>query len=92
MPAIALSPESGEPLYRQLYASIKTNIQGGSIPHGTRLPATRELAHLLGVNRATVAAAYELLEKDGLLNAHVGRGTFVQAPAETGSGVISFSS
>ena len=57
-----------------------------------RLPATRELAHSLGVNRTTVAAAYELLEREGLLSAHVGRGTFVHAPGSGIPGVISFSS
>ena len=92
MPAISVSPGSGEPLYRQLYTSIKSNIQNGTMPDGMRLPATRELAVSVGVNRTTVAAAYELLEKEGLLNAHVGRGTFVHSPASTAAGVISFSS
>ncbi|MEP7364923.1 MAG: PLP-dependent aminotransferase family protein [Acidobacteriota bacterium] len=62
------------------------------MPDGMRLPATRELAGSLGVNRTTVAAAYELLEKEGLLNAHVGRGTFVHSPSGSETGVISFSS
>ena len=92
LPSIALSPDSGEPLYRQLYASIKSNIHSGAMADGMRLPATRELAHSLGVNRTTVAAAYELLEREGLLSAHVGRGTFVHAPGSGIPGVISFSS
>ena len=92
LPAIVLSHDSGEPLYRQLYGSIKTGIQEGRIPDSMRLPATRELAATLGVNRATVAQAYELLEKEGLLRAHVGRGSFVQAAAAVSDGVISFSS
>lgn len=92
LPAILLSHEGGESLYRQLYLSIRAGIHEGQIPHGMRLPATRELAASLGVNRATVAQAYELLEKEGLLRAHVGRGSFVQAPSPAGDGVISFSS
>jgi len=92
LPAISLSPHSGEPLYRQLYLSIKSNIHSGAMPDGMRLPATRELAVSLGVNRATVAAAYELLENEGLLNAHVGRGTFVNCPAGDGGELISFAS
>ena len=91
LPAIPLNPESGEPLYRQLYVSIKAGIQSGAIGDGVRLPATRELAGQLGVNRATVGLAYELLEKEGLLTAHVGRGTFVHAPPAS-DGVISFAS
>jgi DNA-binding transcriptional MocR family regulator len=42
-----------------------------------KLPATRELAHQIGVNRATVALAYEDLIASGLARAHVGQGTFV---------------
>jgi 2-aminoadipate transaminase len=49
--------------------------------HGERLPATRELAGQLGLNRTTVSAAYELLEAEGLIKGHVGRGSFVNAPA-----------
>ncbi len=45
-----------------------------------RLPATRELAGLLKVNRATVSAAYALLEESGLIEGHVGRGSFAIRP------------
>ena len=42
-----------------------------------RLPATRELAGQLGLNRTTISAAYTLLESEGLITGHVGRGSFV---------------
>ena len=42
-----------------------------------KLPATRELARELGVNRTTVALAYEELVAGGWARAHVGQGTFV---------------
>jgi 2-aminoadipate transaminase len=44
---------------------------------GERLPATRELAGQLGLNRTTVSAAYAVLEESGLIQGHVGRGSFV---------------
>lgn len=44
---------------------------------GDRLPATRELAGLIGLNRTTVSAAYAKLEAAGLLEGRVGRGSFV---------------
>ena len=73
----SLDPSSESPLYRQLYASIRALIENGRIPKGGRLPATRDLAGQLGLNRATISAAYELLEADGLISGHVGRGSFV---------------
>ena len=87
-----LSPDSVVPLYRQLYEQIALRIRSGGISAGERLPATRELAGLLGLNRTTVSAAYELLESEGLIAGQVGRGSFVigQAagvPAAAVSGV-----
>lgn len=79
LPPITLDSGSETPLYRQLFLQLRDSIQAGRLSHGDRLPATRELAGLLGLNRATVAAAYELLEQAGLLKGHVGRGTFVDA-------------
>jgi 2-aminoadipate transaminase len=54
-------------------------IRSGSLKRGERLPATRELAGLLGLNRTTISAAYELLESDGLIAGQVGRGSYVTA-------------
>lgn len=70
-----------EPLYRQLYAHFRAEILGGRLERGVRIPPTRELAGQLGLNRTTVAAAYELLEQEGLIRGHVGRGSFVDGPA-----------
>jgi DNA-binding transcriptional MocR family regulator len=65
------------PLYRQLRDQIARQIENRKLPEGTRLPPTRDLAVALGVNRATVAAAYEALVADGLVRSHVGQGTTV---------------
>ena len=65
------------PLYRQLFEAIQRLIGEGRLGQGDRLPATRELAGLLGLNRTTVSAAYALLESEGLVRGHVGRGSFV---------------
>lgn len=72
--------ESEAPLYKQLASHIRSLMTGGELREGERLPATRELAGLLGLNRTTVSAAYALLEEDGLLAGHVGRGSFVARP------------
>jgi 2-aminoadipate transaminase len=81
-----LSQESEVPLYRQLFEQLASRIRSGEMARGERLPPTRELAGLLGLNRATVSAAYEMLETQGLIAGQVGRGSFVTGgpPARPG--------
>lgn len=83
----SLSHISEIPLYRQLFEQIAARIRTGQIARGERLPATRELAGLLGLNRTTVSAAYELLEEQGLIAGQVGRGSFVTGGAGAEAGV-----
>lgn len=85
-----LDSNSDTPIYRQLYGQIRTLIESGALVEGYRLPPTRELAGSLGLNRTTVSSAYDLLETQGLIKGHVGRGSFV-SPQTPGSGIISFS-
>jgi DNA-binding transcriptional MocR family regulator len=54
-------------------------ITGGALKIGDRLPASRDLAKTLGVNRNTVAYAYEELEADALVASQVGRGTYISS-------------
>ncbi|MFB3827772.1 MAG: PLP-dependent aminotransferase family protein [Bryobacteraceae bacterium] len=74
---VQLDTASDIPLYRQLYEYFAGLLRSGKLTSGDRLPATRELAGMLGLNRATVNAAYELLQAEGLISQHVGRGTFI---------------
>lgn len=74
-----LDAHSPVPLYRQLYDHFRASIESGKLENGSRLPATRELAGQLGLNRTTVASAYELLENEGFLTGQVGRGSFVRS-------------
>ncbi len=84
-PLPQLDESSEEPIYRQLHEFIKQQILNGSLAPGQKIPPTRELAGQLGLNRATVAAAYEILESEGLVRGHVGRGSFVSGgQAHTG--------
>jgi 2-aminoadipate transaminase len=82
-----LDPALDAPLYRQLYEQIRTSIESGDLPLGSRLPPTRELAGQLGLNRTTISAAYDLLESEGLIRGHVGRGSFVSARTAAGPAV-----
>src|SRR5438093_13666940 len=68
------------PLARQIAAHFERLVRERLLAPGVKLPATRELAQSLGVNRATVALAYEELVAAGWARAHVGQGTFVAGP------------
>ena len=76
----SLVHDSESPLYRQVYEQIAERIRSGEFSRGDRLPATRELAGQLGLNRTTISAAYDLLEAEGLISGQVGRGSFVTGP------------
>jgi 2-aminoadipate transaminase len=75
--SIQFDDKSAIPIYRQLADAIASQIRRGVLVDGQRLPPTRELAGQLGLNRTTVSAAYDVLETDGLIRGHVGRGSFV---------------
>lgn len=73
------------PLNRQIYGVLRQLILENRIPIGTKLPATRDLARLLGVGRNTVLRAYEQLVTEGYVGGHVGSGTFVADTLPDGS-------
>ena len=73
-----LQPESHIPLYIQLRDQLRSLVHAGDLRPGDRIPASRELAIILGVHRTTVANAYAELESEGLIQGHVGRGTFIR--------------
>src|SRR3970282_333874 len=77
-------PKGRLPLARQIQLHLERLITQRLLAPGVKLPATRDLAGDLGVNRTTVAQAYEDLIAGGWARAHVGQGTFVaeQAPAQ----------
>jgi GntR family transcriptional regulator/MocR family aminotransferase len=77
MMLIELNRDSPLPLYAQIVTQLRELIRRGVLKAGTRLPANRELAKTLGVNRNTITAAYEELIAEGVIRSHVGQGTFV---------------
>src|ERR1700759_4108024 len=75
---VHLQPESHVPLYVQLRDQLRSLVHAGDLRPGDRIPASRELAIMLGVHRTTVANAYAELESEGLIQGHGGRGTFIR--------------
>ena len=69
----------GAPVYRQIADQISAAVRAEQLPAGSRLSPIRDLARELGVNRDTVALAYEALARAGVVESVVGRGTFVRS-------------
>ena len=84
---IRIDRESSVPVYQQIRSGIRDLILAGRLPDGFRLPPERTLATALGVNRTTILSAYRELKADGLVEAHVGRGTEVVAQRAARSAV-----
>ncbi|WP_018131997.1 aminotransferase-like domain-containing protein [Effusibacillus pohliae] len=68
---------SREPIFRQIARYFENQIRTGKLPPGAPLPPERKLSEELGVNRSTVAAAYEELRASGLVQSVQGSGTRV---------------
>ena len=78
---IHLDRKSGSPLYAQIVNYVRQLIETDVLKPGVKLPATRELAVDLGVDRATIVAAYDELVGTGFGHRACGQGTFVAAHA-----------
>jgi len=70
----------GQPLYKQLVAYFKEKIEAGEWAVGEQIPSERELCKQFDVSRITVRQAIAEAEKEGLLQAVQGKGTFVAKP------------
>lgn len=64
--------------------TLRTFIADGGYAPGDRLPPERELMVSLDMTRAVLRRALEAMENEGAIWRHVGKGTFVAAPAAPG--------
>lgn len=76
-----LERDCAGPQYRALVEALERDLAEGRVLPGARLPARRALASDLGLSMGTVTRAYEEMERRGLVDGQVGRGTFVSADA-----------
>ena len=65
------------PLYDRLAVALRRHIEQGQLRPEALLPPERTLARTLAVSRNTVAAAYEMLRAEGLIDRRQGSGTTV---------------
>ena len=75
--SLSVDLKSGVPLYRQIIDQVKSGIATGAVGPGDRLPTVRQLSVDLSVNPNTVSRAYNELELTGLVETHMGSGTFI---------------
>lgn len=68
-----------ERLYQEIVDHVQARILSAALKPGDRIPAERELAQHFGMSRAAVREAIKSLAEKGLVEVHVGRGTFVAA-------------
>ena len=80
-----LDPHCGVATYLQLVQQVKEALRLGTIDVGDQLPTVREVVADLAINPNTVAKAYRDLEREGLVVARQGRGTFVASTLATTS-------
>ncbi len=71
---------SGQPRYVAIADAIASDLAAGRLRSGDRLPPQRALAERLGIDFTTVARGYTEARNRGLLEAVVGRGSFVRTP------------
>ncbi|MFF2013310.1 GntR family transcriptional regulator [Streptomyces sp. NPDC058195] len=68
---------SGVATYLQIVQQTKQALRLGLLEPGDRLPTAREVVEATAINPNTVLKAYRELEREGLVEARRGLGTFV---------------
>ncbi|MFN7996584.1 MAG: GntR family transcriptional regulator [Bryobacteraceae bacterium] len=77
---LRVDKNSPTPVYAQIADGIKSLIAKGEVAVGTPLPPERVLCEHFGISRMTLRQAYDVLEREGLIESQRGRGTFVALP------------
>ncbi len=64
-------------IYEQIYKKTVELIIKGQLKENDQMPSVRALSAEISVNPNTIAKAYAMLEKDGIIYSLAGRGSFV---------------
>ncbi|MFI1374828.1 GntR family transcriptional regulator [Streptomyces longwoodensis] len=78
MVAYRIDRHSGVATYVQIVQQTKQALRLGLLRPGDRLPTAREVVEATAINPNTVLKAYRELEREGLVEARRGLGTFVR--------------
>lgn len=74
---IVISHTSEDPIYKQIYDQISSQIIRGDLPSEFCLPPIRTVAKELRISVITIKRAWEELEHDGFIYTMAGKGCFV---------------
>jgi DNA-binding transcriptional MocR family regulator len=77
----AVRRDASVSITQQLVEVFAEAIEAGELEPGAKLPPTRALAEMAGINQLTASRCYRRLAERGLVVAGVGRGTFVRTSA-----------
>ncbi|MEE4208301.1 MAG: GntR family transcriptional regulator [Parvularcula sp.] len=81
-------PEEPGPVYVGVAAALRRALLKGAYHPGDRLPPPADIAKDFGVAIVSVRSAVALLEQEGLLRRHQGRGTYVHDDAVCGKSLV----
>ncbi len=76
---LRVDPSAALPVIEQIRRQITRLVVSGQLEIGSQLPPIRQLAADLDLSRGTVAKAYELLERDGVVETRGRHGTLVRS-------------
>jgi len=77
-------PEPVVPLHHQVTTDLAMQLRLGRWAPGAIIPSEQELCSHYGVSRGTVRRALESLARDGIIERHPGRGSFLCRPKSEG--------
>jgi GntR family transcriptional regulator len=72
-----IDQEGPDPLYQQLAAVLRKQIESGELQPNRPIPSVAQLQQEYGLARGTVLHAVDMLKEEGLVRIVKGRGTFV---------------
>jgi GntR family transcriptional regulator len=74
---VTIDHEGDVPVYLQLAAILRSQIERGEIPPRRPLPSINRLSQEYGIARGSAEKAVQVLRDEGLVRTVIGRGVYV---------------
>jgi GntR family transcriptional regulator len=81
---VTIDHDGPVPVYQQLAAIIRGQIDSGELAENRPIPAKDRLVQEYGVAKGTVERALDLLKSEGYVRTVIGRGMYVVPAGERG--------